>query len=119
MKYKAIILYPTDHFKLVKKDEDTSLDSFRKYLDTPYNEDVESCFVEVYKNIGDGYFILRNSSSLGVHKIRNQRATILAKEDMYWNCAIIKAKDSNKPLYDIELDYMTEEDVENILKRST
>lgn len=123
MRSNAIILYPDGgNFSIIDNTSDNNKDLgfLKKYLHLP-DDYIETPLYDATNKVGE-YVLIRNTSCLGGYKIRNEYASNFVGEDVYWNCAIMKVLDTSKPLYDLEFDFMEEEDIVKILnmcKKST
>lgn len=120
MRSNAIILYPDGgNFSIIDNTSDNNKDLgfLKKYLHLP-DDYIETPLYDATNKFGENYVLLRNTSCLGEYKIKNERASNLIGEDVYWNCAVMKAVDPSKPLYDLEFDFMEEEDIVKILNMS-
>lgn len=123
MRSNAIVLYPDGgNFSIVENTSDSNKDVgfLKKYLHLP-DDYIETPLYDATNKVGE-YVLLRNTSCLGEYKIRNEYASNFVGEDVYWNCAVMKAVDSSKPLYDLEFCHMEEKDIVKVLnmcKKST
>lgn len=119
MKSNAIVLYVDGNFSVIDNTSDNNKDVgfLKKYLHIP-NDYIETHLYDATDKFEVKYVLFRNTSCLGEYKIKNERASNLVGEDVYWNCAVMKVLDSSKPLYDLEFDFMEEEDIVKILNMS-
>ncbi len=123
MKSNAIVLYVDGNFSVIDNTSDNNKDVgfLKKYLHIP-NDYIETHLYDATDKFEVKYVLFRNTSCLGEYKIKNENASNLIGEDVYWNCAIMKVVDQSKPLYDLEFGRMEEEDIVKILnmcKKST
>jgi hypothetical protein len=124
MRSNALVLYVDDgNFSIVENNNDDNKDIgfLQKYLHIP-NDYVETLLYDVTDKFGDNYVLIKNTSYLGKYKIKNENASNLIGEDVYWHCAVMKVIDPSKPLYDLEFGRMEEEDIVkifNMCKKNT
>ena len=120
MKSNALVFYVDEgNFSVVENTSDNNKDIgfLKKYLHLP-DDYIETHLYDATNKFGENYVLLRNTSYLGEYKIKNERASNLVGEDVYWNCAVMKVLDPSKPLYDLEFGFMEEEDIVRLLNMS-
>ena len=120
MKSNALVFYVDEgNFSVVENTSDNNKDIgfLKKYLHLP-DDYIETHLYDATNKFDKNYVLIRNTSCLGEYKIKNERASNLVGEDVYWNCAVMKVLDPSKPLYDLEFGFMEEEDIVKLLNMS-